>query len=54
MGEKANYQAFLTINNLFNRDPPIAPNGSLIFFPTNTALYDVVGRYFTVGLKGKF
>jgi outer membrane receptor protein involved in Fe transport len=54
MGEKSNYQAFLTINNLFNRDPPITPSGNLIFFPTNTALYDVVGRYFTVGIKGKF
>jgi iron complex outermembrane recepter protein len=54
MGEKANYQAFLTINNLFNRDPPITPVGSLIFFPNNTSLYDVVGRYFTIGIKGKF
>ncbi|HEX4153180.1 MAG TPA: TonB-dependent receptor, partial [Steroidobacteraceae bacterium] len=53
MGKKANYQMFLTINNLFNRDPPIIPSGNLIFFPTNTSLYDVVGRYFTIGIKGK-
>jgi iron complex outermembrane recepter protein len=54
MDEKAKYQVFLTVNNLFNRDPPIIPSGALIFFPTNTGLYDVVGRYFTVGVKARF
>jgi outer membrane receptor protein involved in Fe transport len=52
--EKAKYQVFLTVNNLFNRDPPSIPTGALIFFPTNTGLYDVVGRYFTVGVKARF
>ncbi len=26
MGERANYEVFLTVNNLFNRDPPIIPS----------------------------
>jgi len=50
-------ELFLTINNLFDQDPPIAPNrqGSPIsIIATNATLYDVVGRYFTLGLRAKF
>jgi outer membrane receptor protein involved in Fe transport len=47
-------QGYLTVNNLFDKDPPISP--SRIGVPTtilqaNPTLHDVMGRYFTVGLK---
>ena len=44
-------QGFLSINNLFDRDPPPVPS-SLITGPTfgNRTLYDLVGRQFTLGI----
>lgn len=49
------FRFFVTGNNLFDKDPPIAPLGSLIIFNrTNAALYDVVGRYITAGVKLRF
>jgi len=48
----AENEAFLTINNLFNKAPPLFPVGSSIlpsYYPRT--LYDGVGRYFTVGLR---
>ena len=45
-------EAFLTINNLFDKDPPLFPVGSSIlpsYYPRT--LYDGVGRYFTLGLR---
>lgn len=46
---------FVTVNNLFDRDPPIDPR-FLAFgtIPTNRSLYDVVGRQFTAGFRFKF
>jgi iron complex outermembrane recepter protein len=50
-----NFRFFLTVNNLFDRDPPLAPTGTLItFVPTNQQLYDVIGRRFTAGVNLKF
>ncbi len=50
-----NYLIYFTINNLFDRDPPLAPNGTLVtFVPTNSQLYDVIGRQFTAGVKLNF
>jgi outer membrane receptor protein involved in Fe transport len=45
-------QAFLTINNLFDRDPPGYPS-TLISGPnfSNRTLYDLIGRTFTVGVR---
>jgi iron complex outermembrane receptor protein len=49
------FRLFLTVNNLFDRDPPLAPNGTLVTFnPTNPQLYDVIGRYLTAGVTLKF
>lgn len=44
-------QGFLTINNLFDRDPPPVPS-TLISGPTfgNRTLYDLIGRSFTIGV----
>ncbi|HWK34750.1 TonB-dependent receptor plug domain-containing protein [Sphingomonas sp.] len=50
-----NMELYATINNLFDQDPPITPNGS----PTapraaNGGIYDLIGRYYTMGLRVKF
>jgi outer membrane receptor protein involved in Fe transport len=45
----------VTVNNLFNTEPPLAPNGNLaIFNPTNPQLYDEIGRYFTARVNYRF
>lgn len=48
------FEGYLTVNNLFDSDPPPAP--SRVGAPTtimqaNPTLYDIMGRYFTVGLR---
>jgi iron complex outermembrane receptor protein len=49
------FDAFLTINNLFDKEPPLLPNGQPgQQYPTSQAIYDVVGRYFTTGLRFEF
>lgn len=49
-------QAFVTINNLFNRKGPffITDNNPGSQPPTARALYDIVGRYFTFGIRTRF
>jgi len=48
-------QLFLTVNNLFDRDPPIVPTGPITFTrSTNPNFYDVIGRYFTMGVRATF
>jgi outer membrane receptor protein involved in Fe transport len=49
------FELFLTINNLFDRDPPLAPQGAVtIPRQTNPYFYDLIGRYFTFGAKARF
>jgi outer membrane receptor protein involved in Fe transport len=45
------FEIFGTINNLFDRDPPIAPETQ---FPTNPVYFDTIGRYFRVGGRVRF
>ncbi len=48
-------QIYVTINNLFDKNPPIVPVGTLgTFYPTNPALYDVIGRYYSMGVTFRF
>tara|TARA_R110001606_G_scaffold314379_2_gene461038 strand:+ start:10208 stop:12970 length:2763 start_codon:yes stop_codon:yes gene_type:complete len=48
-------ELFGTVNNLFDKDPPIVPFSPYgVYRSTNPGLYDVVGRYFTVGFKLRF
>jgi len=48
-------QAFVSINNLLNRDPPIVPTGATTYpRATNGLLYDMIGRYYTAGVKLRF
>jgi outer membrane receptor protein involved in Fe transport len=54
-----NYETtlFLTVNNLFDKDPPLLPAINYnpgVVYPTAQVLYDVVGRYFTLGARVSF
>jgi iron complex outermembrane receptor protein len=47
--------AFVSANNLFNEIAPLIGNGQPSQqYPTNQALYDVVGTYITAGLRYSF
>lgn len=49
------FQLFATINNLLDEKPPILPTGSFnVNYPTNPSVYDVVGRYYTAGVRFRF
>ena len=45
--------AFLTVENLFNKKPPLVPSAQNpgLQYPTNKRAYDVVGTYVTLGLR---
>ena len=49
------YELFGTVNNLFNTAPPYWPITSTpgLQLPTQRTTYDVIGTYFTVGVKVK-
>ncbi len=47
----ARVELFAGINNVFDRDPPIAPIDFIVSRQTNTGLYDVIGRYFYAGMR---
>ncbi|MBV8238273.1 MAG: TonB-dependent receptor, partial [Sphingomonas sp.] len=53
-----NLELSLTVNNLFNKQPPLVGNGvgGTTFNGGNTfpTIYDVIGRSFTVGARLKF
>lgn len=55
VGGSAGLQGFVTVNNLFDRDPVMTP-GILISGSSlgNRALYDILGRSVTVGTRFKF
>lgn len=46
-------QLFGVVNNILDKDPPIAPINFQNSVATNNALYDVVGRSFVIGLRWK-
>lgn len=49
------FTTYLVVNNLLNKQPPMVPYGQPgEFYPTNQQLYDVVGRYFSGGVRFKF
>lgn len=49
------WSAYFTVNNVFNRDPPLAPAPYFVFGTsggaTNGSLFDVIGRAYTLGIK---
>ena len=50
-----NFEVFGTVNNLFDKQPPIIP-GTIpgVNLPTNISVYDIIGRAFTAGVRVKF
>lgn len=48
-------ELYATVNNLFDEQPPLTPNGALTTpRPVNSSVYDVLGRYFTAGMRFSF
>jgi outer membrane receptor protein involved in Fe transport len=45
-------QLFWAINNLLDRDPPVAPGGNA--FPTNPVFFDTIGRLIRAGVRISF
>jgi iron complex outermembrane receptor protein len=44
-------ELFLTVNNLLNEDPPPSPAVSTFQDGADRALYDFIGRYYTLGMR---
>jgi len=44
-------ELFVAVNNLFDRDPPAAPETQ---FYTNPTYFDTIGRYFRIGARYKY
>ena len=54
-GGKEQNEAYLTVNNLFNKEPPFAPGVSGTHLSwSNFDLYDTIGRYFNLGVRFNF
>jgi hypothetical protein len=56
-GRSGEWEAFLHVANLFDKDPPLIPGWSDFSgtgIGTNESLYDVLGRRFTVGFRVKY
>lgn len=48
-------QLYGTINNLFDQEPPLLPTTLAgVGYPTIPGLYDLDGRYFTVGIRAEW
>ncbi len=52
-------QAYVAVDNVLNRKPPIIPNAPTVafayfFVPTRTELYDFLGRQFRFGIRARF
>jgi iron complex outermembrane receptor protein len=47
-------EAFLTINNLFNRKPAVLNSLSTFVGESDYSRYDPIGRYFTTGVRFRY
>ena len=55
VGGGKTFEPFLTINNMFDKDPPLIPGTTPgVNLPTNISVYDIVGRAYTAGVRFKF
>ncbi len=49
------FKLYATINNLFDQEPPLLPTTLAgVGYPTIPGLYDLDGRYFTVGVRAEW
>ena len=48
--------AAVNVNNLLDKDPPLVPRQTEVglTYPTLQGLYDVIGRFYTAGVRFKF
>ena len=55
-GEQRTYDAFLTVQNLFNTKPPIQGiyDGFGLYPPVARNMYDIIGTYYTLGMRVEF
>jgi outer membrane receptor protein involved in Fe transport len=53
---ESNATLFVNVNNLFDRKPPLVADTSSpgLYFPTASAVYDVVGRFMSAGVRFRF
>ena len=49
-GGERNVEVYGTINNLFDKDPPLSPGG----IATNPSFFDTIGRYFQAGVRVRY
>jgi iron complex outermembrane recepter protein len=54
IGGRGNLTLFGQATNLFNKKPPLVPIQTTLQQYTYAALYDVIGRYVTVGVRFRF
>jgi iron complex outermembrane recepter protein len=55
VGPTKNFSVFATIDNLFDRDPPIAAgNGANVNGGTNPVYFDTFGRFYRIGVRTNF
>jgi iron complex outermembrane receptor protein len=57
VGPAKNFQIFATVDNLFDRDPPIAAgngNGGNLNGGTNAIYFDTFGRFYRLGVRTNF
>lgn len=59
LDEDKKFQAYLAVDNVLGRKPPIIPRGPLaglpyFFTPTRTDIYDALGRSWRFGIRAKF
>jgi iron complex outermembrane recepter protein len=47
-----NVSFFMSINNVLNKNPPVAPGGN--GYPTNPVYFDTYGMFWRVGVRAKF
>ncbi len=55
-GADRKYEAFLNVQNLFNKNPPFLPDtGNVgLAYPADKTVYDIVGAYVTVGARVRY
>jgi len=55
-GEDQQYEAFLTVTNIFDKEPIIGTGSQNAsnYTVANNSLYDTIGRYYTTGLRFRF
>jgi hypothetical protein len=51
-GSDTEIQFFCTVQNLLDKDPPIAPGGNN--YPPNPVFFDTIGRRYRVGVRFGF